>query len=254
MPRISLKELKKIGLTDGEISVYQALLELGETTKTSLAKRSKIAPSNIYDITNRLAEKGMISKTKKNNITHFAPASPRHIYDFLEKKEQDINKEKDIVKNILPSLMAKYQEKKKSVRVETFFGWNGMKTVFEDLLHECTTRDTNLIFGASKGESTTQADMFFLKYSRAREEKGIKTKIIFNKELKKRKERISFFQKSKKYNIRFLDQSTPAEIMLYKDKTCIIILTKEPLVIRITGKEATDSFKQYFDVLWKTAK
>ena len=42
--------------------------------------------------------------------------------------------------------------------------------------------------------------------------------------------------------------------MLYKDKTCIIILNKEPIVIRISNKEATDSFKQYFDILWKQAK
>ena len=44
---MELKELRKIGLTEGEIKVYEALLELGECTKTALAKKSGIAPSNI---------------------------------------------------------------------------------------------------------------------------------------------------------------------------------------------------------------
>ena len=80
------------------------------------------------------------------------------------------------------------------------------------------------------------------------------TNIIFNKDLRNRKTRVDFFIKSKKCNVKFLNQSTPAEILLYKNKACIIILTKEPLVIRVSSKEVKDSFKQYFDVMWKIAK
>jgi len=54
--------------------------------------------------------------------------------------------------------------------------------------------------------------------------------------------------------VKFLKQTTPTEIMLYKNKTCIITLTAEPLVIRITGNEVMESFKQYFDIMWNLAK
>ena len=70
------------------------------------------------------------------------------------------------------------------------------------------------------------------------------------REVKERKDRIDFFLKSGKYNVRFIKQSTPAEIMIYKDKTCILIQSEEPLVIRITGVEVSGSFKSYFDLLW----
>ncbi|MBU0456544.1 MAG: helix-turn-helix domain-containing protein [Nanoarchaeota archaeon] len=250
---MKLQNLRKIGLTDGEIKVYQALLELGETTKTKLAKVSGIAPSNIYDVTNRLVEKGIISKVEKNGIAHFSPANPKKILDFLEQKEKEIEEERNVVNSILPTLLQQFKEVKEKINVEVFQSWNGLKTIFEDLLEECEKGDKNYIFGASKGESEKQADIFFLKYSKLREKKGIITNIIFNEELRKRKERIAFFQKSKKYNIKFLQQSTPAEIMLYKNKSCIIILTKEPLIIRITSNEVMDSFKQYFEVMWKEA-
>ncbi len=251
---MEVKNLKDIGLTDGEIKVYEALLDLGECTKTNLVKKSGISPSNIYDVTNRLAEKGIISKVEKNGVTHFSPANPKYLLDFLNQKEEEIEKEKEIVKEIFPFLLSKFNQSKEKNNVEVFYGWNGMKTILEDLIDECNKGDENYVFGASKGESDKIVDNFFVKYSKLRSDKGIITYIIFNEELKNRRERMEFFQNSKNYKIKFLQQSTPAEIMIYKNKTCILILTKEPLAIRITGKEISESFKQYFDVMWKNAK
>jgi sugar-specific transcriptional regulator TrmB len=251
---MDLKELNKIGLTEGEIKVYDALLDLGECTKTSLVKKSGISPSNIYDITNRLAEKGIISKVDKNGVSHFSPANPNHILDFITNKEKELQKEKDLVNQLLPSLLMKFGESKEKVNVEVFNGWNGLSTIFEDLISECTSADINYVFGASTGENSIQSDIFFMKYSRLRAEKGIITKIIFNEDIKSRKERITFFQNSKNYELKFLQQTTPSEIMIYKNKACILILSKEPLVIRVSSKEVAESFKQYFDVMWEKAK
>ncbi len=249
---MNLQNLSKIGLTKGEIKVYEALLEIGECTKTALAKKSGISPSNIYDVTNRLLQKGLISKVEKNGIAHFSPANPNHIFNYLDQKQNEIQNEKDFVQQILPTLLLKFNQAKEKVNVEVFQGWNGMKTIFDDLINECSKKDNCYVFGASKGESR-QADIFFPKYSKKRAKKGIITYIIFNEELRNTK-RIESFKQSPKYKIRFLQQTTPAEIMLYKNKACIIILTKQPLVIRITSKEVTDSFKQYFDVMWKEGK
>lgn len=251
---MELAELRRIGLTEGEIKIYDALLELGECTKTALAKQSGIAPSNIYDVTNRLLEKGIISKVEKNGIAHFSPANPRRILDFIEKKESEIEEEKGFVNAMLPTLMLKFSESKEKRDVEVFYGWNGLKTVFEDLLEECKAGDKCYVLGAAEGEREKQTDIFFLKYSIQREKKGIITDIVFNDDLRNRKERIDFFIKSKKYNVRFIKQATMSETMLYKDKACIIILTKEPLVIRVTSKDVVESFMQYFNLMWKEAK
>jgi sugar-specific transcriptional regulator TrmB len=248
---MKFQDLRRIGLTIGEIKIYDALLELGECTKTSLAKKSGISPSNIYDVTNRLVEKGIISKVEKNGVSHFSPANPNHILNFLEDKERTIKEEKDFVNQILPSLLLKFSESREKVNVEVFQNWKGMKTIFEDLIEKCTSVCS--VFGASKGDDDKQADRFFLKYSRLRAQKNIITNIIFNDELRTRKDRIEFFMKSKNYNIRFLQQTTPAEIMMYNNITCIIILTKEPLIIRITSTELNQSFTSYFNLMWKLA-
>jgi len=249
---MEFNDLNKIGLTEGEIKVYKALLNLGESTKTSLAKESGVSPSNIYDITNRLLEKGMISKVEKNGIANFSPANPKHILDFLEEKKKDIDKEKEYVNSILPLLLSKFNNSEEKVNVEVFQDWSGLKTVLDDVVEECKKTDENFVFGASRGTNEKQADIIFMRFSKIRSDKGIRTKIIFNEDLRN-SERVNFFRKIK-CNIRFMNQSTPAEIHTYKNRTLIIILTENPLVIRITGKEVADSFKQYFDIMWKQAK
>jgi len=251
---MNIQQLKSIGLTDGEIAVYTALINLGESTKTALVAKSKIAPSNLYDITNRLAEKGLISITQKNGIAHFIPSHPKHLLDFVEEKRKAIDYEKEIITKLLPSLSAAYTERDEKNSVEVFTGWNGLKTIFEDLIDSCSAKDTTYVFGAGKGEYDEQADRFFLKYSRLREEKKIKTKIIFNEELRKRKSRIDFFIKSPAYDLKFLPQTTLTEVMIYKDFACILILSHNPIGIRIENKATASSFKQQFDVLWKEAK
>jgi predicted transcriptional regulator len=251
---MDIRNLHKIGLTNGEIKVYKALLELGESTKTNLAKKSGVAPSNIYDITDRLLAKGMISKIEKNKVAHFSPSNPKNILIHLENKKKEIENEKEIVNQLLPQLISQFGKTKKNVNVEAFTGWNGMKTVFNDLIDECEKGDFNYIFGAGKGIQIEKADLFFNKYSRIRSSKGIKTKIIFNEEVRNYKKRINYFLKSKTIQVKFLQQTTATEILIYKNKSLIIILTNEPIVIRLTGKEVSNSFKQYFNVLWKQAK
>jgi HTH-type transcriptional regulator, sugar sensing transcriptional regulator len=250
---MQLTDLKKIGLTEGEIKVYQALLELGETTRTQLAKKSGISPSKIYDVANRLLEKGIISSVRKNNVIHFSPADPERIKDFLKQKEEELEQEKEIVNQLLPTLLLKYQENLDDTNIEVFQGWEGMKTCFNDIIKTLKKGEFNYIFGASKGHNSKQADIFFSQYYREKERKGFGTKIIFNENVKGNKKRTEIFYK-KPNEIRFLHQDTFTEINLYKNTVLFIMLLQKPVVIRVKSEEAAKSFKKFFDTMWESAK
>jgi HTH-type transcriptional regulator, sugar sensing transcriptional regulator len=250
---MELADLKKIGLTDGEIKIYSALLDLGESTRTELAKKSGISPSKIYDVANRLLEKGIISSVKKNGIIHFSPASPERINDFLQIKEEEIQKERSMIHEMLPMLLSKYQKTESETDVEVFYGWAGMKTAFNDIAKNLSKDDENYIFGAGLGKSSKQADIFFSQYYKKVDQKGYKIKIIFNTELKKHKERAGYFEKSKKHEVKYLHTETFSELNIYKDTVLFILLLDKPIVIRIKNKEAFDSSKKFFDTMWKTA-
>jgi len=250
---MELADLRKIGLTKGEIAIYSALLDLGESTRTKLTKKSGISPSKIYDVANRLLEKGIISTVKKNGIIHFSAADPEKLKEFIEQKEKDIETEKTLVDNILPMLISKYQKTEEESDIEVFYGWEGMKTAFNDVVKSLGKGDENCILGASLGKNPKQADIFFSQYYNLVDKKGYKQRIIFNSNVKENKERISHFYKFP-HEIRFIDQETYTEISLYKDKVLVILLLSKPIVIRIKNKEAANSFKQFFESIWKISK
>jgi sugar-specific transcriptional regulator TrmB len=251
---MDISDLKKIGLTDGEMRIYEALLELGETTRTQLAKKSGISPSKVYDVANRLLEKGIISSVKKQGVIHFSAANPEKLKDYLKQKEEEIKKENRIVDMILPTLLAKYKETEEEVDIEVFYGWEGMKTVYDDIAKTLGKGDENYVFGASMGQSSEQADLFFSRYFKKVEKSGYKTKIIFNENVRGHKKRTDYYEKSKLHEVKYLYQDTFTEFIFYKNTVLFVMLLTRPIIIRIKSEEAADSFRKFFETLWKQAK
>ena len=79
--------------------------------------------------------------------------------------------------------------------------------------------------------------------------KKLKANIIFNENA-----RGNVINAEKTGKVKYLDQTTPSEILVYKNKTAIVLLEKEPLIILIRGESIAKSFKAYFDVMWLVAK
>jgi len=248
---MDILDLKKIGLTEGEVKIYKALLELGECTRTSLAKESGVSPSKVYDVANRLLEKGIISTVKKNQIIHFSAADPERLKDFLKEKETEITKEKELVDQLLPTLLAKYQHTKDQADVEVFYGWEGMRTVFNDILKTMSKGDENFVFGASMGQDSDKADLFFSRYYQQIPERGFTVKIIFNENVRGHEKRTGYYSSTPPHEVRYLHQDTFAELNLYGDTVLLILLFKNPIIIRIRNEETSDAFRNcYWKCYW----
>lgn len=248
-----LADLKKIGLTEGELRIYSALAEQGEMTRTRLAKFSGISPSKVYDVTNRLHEKGIISIVKKNGVLHFASAEPETLLAFVQRKRSELEEEERLVRQMLPALTAQHMRMRPDTEIEVFQGWDGMTTVFDELVRAVHPDDFDYVFGASKGYSSAQADLFFNRYYEQKRQKGFGTKIIFNENMRGYDTRTSIFREPPN-EMRFLAEDTFAEINTYGDVVLLILLLKKPLVVRIRSEEAAASFRSFFDSLWKQAK
>ena len=113
-----------------------------------------------------------------------------------------------------------------------------------------SSKEEYYAFGAGKGESIEKIQLFFDKLHKERLKKSVKSKIIFNESSR------GLFksqEKSKLVEARYLLESTPAAINIYKNYTIIAILTEEPITFLIRNKEVADSFKEYFKVMWKVA-
>ncbi|MFH1211984.1 MAG: helix-turn-helix domain-containing protein, partial [Candidatus Woesearchaeota archaeon] len=53
--------LREIGLSKNECRVYLSLIKLGSGTVQEISKKSNVHRANVYDVLNKLMEKGLVS-------------------------------------------------------------------------------------------------------------------------------------------------------------------------------------------------
>ena len=124
-----------------------------------------------------------------------------------------------------------------------------MQPVYNYLLESLKSGDEYYIFGASKGMDIKKVKSFYTRFNEKANKKKLKANIIFNESARRNIPNVE-----KTGNVRYLDQTTPAEILVYKNKTAIVLLEKDPLIILIRGESIAKSFKAYFDVMWMVAR
>lgn len=243
--------LMRIGLTEGEIKVYLALLELGSSSTGKITKKSGISGSKVYEVLDRLANKGLVNFTTKNGVKYFEASSPTKILEYLEEKKEDIEKEKKEILKIMPGLILKQQNAPKT-EVKVYTGFEGLKTANEDIINSLKRGEEWLSMGLT--EQPKQWENYFNKKQVERAKKGIIHKHILNENYK------SLYVKRKGLahtEFRFLSKEfeMPTSTEIYDDKVIImLIVPTNPMAIMIENKEISDSFRKYFGLLWKIAK
>lgn len=228
------KLLQKFGLTENESKVYLALLEMGPSLAGQLSRKTGIHRRNIYDITERLIKKGLIGYIIKNNRKLFEAVNPEKFQDILKEKQNQLAEN-------LPFLRQLYKKTKQKQETNFYKGIEGLKTIFQDQLNSKEI----LILGASSSAFDI-LPFYFKWYDKDRVKKKIKTRIISSDKLKK----IPLSE------IRYLPQkyANPLAINIYKDKVALILWKKPPLAIVIKQTEISDSYKKYFELMWKVAR
>jgi len=247
--------LRKIGLTDGEVRVYTALLGLGPSTSGPIVKEAGISSSKVYPILDRLISMGLASYIKKGSRRVFQTTSPSKILELLEKRKQEIEQQKREIRGIIPNLVRRRNSLLQKHEATVYEGYKGVKTYYKGLLASLRKGDERLVFGARSGYPVAKgAQYFFQAYHRDWSKKGLRTRIIFNKDLKGHKS-VRFFELSPLTQVRYLPQVTLSSIGMQKDTVDVLIWTKETqLVFAIKSREVARTFRDYFGALWKLAK
>jgi len=233
--------LMNLGLTDGEAKVYLALAKLGSSTVGPIVKEAKIAYSNIYEVLNRLLEKGLISFILKEKTKYFQVTNFSRLYEYLDKKEQKIEKEKLLLKKLIPDL-EKFKKLQEKQEAEVFIGFNGARTAYERLM-EGKNNEEYLFFYIAE-PNYEEIDKFWMRiYNKF---KNLKVKGIANIDYKKSK-----FIKKTTFKMKYVDFPIPGNIDIHEDKVLFTSFKDKPLATLITSKDIADKFKEYFYSIWK---
>ena len=241
--------LEQLGLSKGEGKVYLALFDLKEGTKYSIAKEAGVSASKVYEILDKLIKKGLVSTILQNQVKHFYPSNPSQLKEYVADKKSAIIQEEAIVNQLVPMLTEKLKFTEEKTKVELFEGVNGMKTLLSIIEQEFDPVHEYVAMGIRSGKKSVFNNLV-VHFLQVRADKGVSARLLFTDE---GSEFYHALKKMKKTQIRTLNQVTPAGVAVYKNRVGIFYYGEKPSFIFITNEGIAQSFREFFNGLWKIA-
>ena len=137
---------------------------------------------------------------------------------------------------------------------EVFEGLEGLKNAREKYIKIMKKGDVIYFFGVSSS-AYHRMEAYYKEWNDRRIKKGINSYTVFTEEAKRFPYVIEKMKHKYTY-LRFLPKGilTYAWTEIYGDTVVIALNYKKPMSIVIHNKYVAESYKQYFELLWKISK
>ena len=133
---MDLKLLEEIGLTQGEVKVYQALLRLGPSKTGELCAAAGVSSSKVYKILDRLRAKGLAGQVLKEGVKHYVAMEPRRVLDYLDEKQEQLAGKRQLIEKMLPELEKQKKGAGRKTSVSVHEGLRPVTNLFRNILDE----------------------------------------------------------------------------------------------------------------------
>jgi hypothetical protein len=159
------------------------------------------------------------------------------------------------IKSIIPGLNNLVGEEKNSTITAVYEGYEGFKTAFKKIIDDCPVGGTIDILGFSEPKNASDSLKTFLTNINLKcFEKKQKLRFILDRGTKEwqGKDR----EKVRTNEVRYMPRGyiSPAAIDIFGDYVYMFLWEEKPFVFMIKNKTIADSFKVYFNFLWRMAK
>jgi len=240
--------LEDIGLTRGQIKIYLSLLELGQTTSGPIIKKSKLQNSVVYNALNQLIQIGLISFVLKGKRKHFNATNPKFLINFIEDKKEKIEQ-------LVPKLIIKQNIQKHKQEAQVYIGWKGIYNAFNHILEVLPKGSEYIGFAAGFDQQyTKESRQFFREFQKKRVNKRYKIKLIANESTRIQTEKYEYYKKFGKPEYRFVDGFAPVGVIIFRENVLNVAFENNPIAVIITSKQISDTYRKFFNEMWRIAK
>ena len=142
---IAQKVFKEIGFSKNEAKIYEALVEIGETSISTISSTGKVNRRNVYDSIKNLLTKNLVTRASGMHGYRYKAANPNRLRDILSSQAKQVNA-------ILPELTKLYKVKPPSEQIFISRGKEGIKNFWRYAISQDTGRNskaTTQIFAGS---------------------------------------------------------------------------------------------------------
>lgn len=156
-----IEPLKNLGLSEKEVFVYLALLQLGRATPYQIAKKASIKRPTAYVVAEDLVKKGLIVHVPGEEKKHYIAKSPE---TFIEEREERLL----AAKKILPELRSYQKGEIEKPSIMYFEGMEGLRQAYKYKEKELHNKEI-VGFFASNEDATPEVNDFFLEWNEYKE-------------------------------------------------------------------------------------
>lgn len=103
--------LASLGLSEGEMRLYKAVLRAGEITPAALAKAAGMKRTTAYSAARGLVEKGLLIEDASRRPRVFAPAAPEDLALAIEVEKKRSAERQELLKKLSDSVSLRNAEK-----------------------------------------------------------------------------------------------------------------------------------------------
>lgn len=234
---MELQELRILGLTQGEIKVYSAILHIGSSSINNIHEKTGMERRAIYDILNKLIEKGLISYTIEQGKRTYQCAPLNRLKEEIKHKKEELDK----FEKIIPEIENIYRSYKPKISFEIFRGKDGIKSVFEDMLNY----EDNYFIGG-RWYAVKEMPAYWAHYDKRRIEAGVRwhNLVLHDAPETPTKKLVSVRVLPKDFS------GSPTIIWIYGNKVVHIIWSPEFIAFMMESKDIAENYKKYFKYLW----
>lgn len=242
--------LLQLGLAEKEILLYLSILQSANSSIPSLSKETSLSRGTIYDLAEKLKERGFIAEIKKGKKRRLVAESPTNkLYTLLDKKHEQLERSKAIVENILPTLKAISVSEDYKPQIKIYEGEKGFKQVWDEIFGY----DGKSFVGIIRIET-------FVKFSGEH----------FLQEIQNRKIKLDFSSRvinedspstqNMKTNDKNFNRETrlapkefrfPSTEIIFGDKIAMFSTRRENIIVVIESRDFAETHRAYFEMLWK---
>lgn len=246
---LSLFDLRKI-----EIEIYNNLWQYGISSASELARKANINRTSVYDLLEKLIQKGLIFQTLEAGIKKFAVQPPEKLKLLIEEKEKNII----AAKKILDNLQNEYSQKNLSLNpvLQLYKGRDSLQQMMKDML---LYRDmTVLVYWPILNIIDVLTSNFLQKFHKNRIKQNIFIKAIWPKS------QIVSFKKypylslanEHKRKVRIAPSNIDFSLgyAVYGNTTRFISSKKENVGFLIESLELTEMIRSQFKIIWSLSE
>lgn len=246
--KLDTTALENAGMTNAQIKIYLALLELGETSSGPLIKQSGLQNSVVYNNLNQLIEQGLVTFVVKGKTKYFSAADPENLIRSIDEKKENLQ-------NLVPQLKMLQNISNTKQEARVFLGWKGVYNAFNSILDTLPQGADYTGFAAGFEEDySDETKLFFKEFQKKRDAMKYKVKLIANESARTQVNEYDYYSRFSKPEYKFVDGFAPVGSIIFADNVMNVSFQDEPIAVITTSRHIAQSHRKFFDAMWKMGK